>query len=37
VLAGTVRFILLRGIGEAFVSADVSDDALGDVLAAAEA
>jgi 3-dehydroquinate synthase len=37
VLAGKVRFILLRQIGEAFVSADVSDDALGDVLAAAEA
>ena len=37
VLAGKIRFILLRQIGEAFVSADVSDDALGDVLAAAEA
>jgi 3-dehydroquinate synthase len=37
VLAGKVRFILLREIGEAFVSADVSDDVLGDVLAAAEA
>ena len=37
VLAGKVRFILLRQIGEAFVSADVSDDALGDVLASAEA
>ena len=37
VLAGKVRFILLRKIGEAFVSADVSDDALDDVLASAEA
>jgi 3-dehydroquinate synthase len=37
VLAGKLRFVLLRQIGDAFVSADVSDDALGDVLAAAEA
>ena len=37
VLAGKVRFILLREIGEAVVSADVSDDALGAVLASAEA
>jgi 3-dehydroquinate synthase len=37
VLAGTLRFILLRQIGDAFVSADVGDDRLGEVLAAAEA
>jgi len=35
-LAGKVRFVLLRHLGEAFVSADVADSDLEDVLAAAE-
>ncbi len=32
VTAGTIRFVLLRGIGEAFVASDVSSDALRTVL-----
>lgn len=36
-LAGRLRYVLLRQIGEAFVSADVADEQLDDVLAAAEA
>jgi 3-dehydroquinate synthase len=36
-LAGKLRFILLRGIGDAFVSADVAEQRLDDVLATAEA
>ena len=36
-LAGRLRYVLPRQIGEAFVSADVADEQLDDVLAAAEA
>ncbi len=32
VLAGAVRFILLRGIGEAYVASDVTDGQLEQVL-----
>ena len=32
VASGTIRYVLLDAIGEAVISADVSDDALRDIL-----